>query len=443
VTASEPDDRREPLSGAELADAWPFLDPAERSEGFRMLSSDEANDLFQGLEAREQAALLGALTRAERQLWVRQLAPDDAADVLQEADAELRAELLTLIDPETRREVTALLAYAEDEAGGLMSPRYARLRPEMRVDEAISYLRRQARTRLETIYYIYVLDAEQRLIGVVSFRDLFSAPPEKTVRDIMQTDVVTVPDDMDQEAVSQVFAESDLLAVPVVDAEGHLKGIVTVDDIVDVVREEATEDIQKIGGTEALDAPYLDVGLFGMVRKRVVWLAVLFLGSLLTATVIAWYEDAISRAVVLALFIPLIISSGGNAGSQATTLVIRALAIGELRLRDWWRVLLRELASGLALGTILGVIGFARVWLWPGPDAPPSEVEWIALTVAASLVWVVLWGSLVGAMLPFVLSRLGFDPASASAPFVATIVDVTGLVIYFTIAAALLGDRLL
>jgi magnesium transporter len=443
VTASEPDDRREPLSGEELADAWPFLDPAERSEGFRMLSSDEANDLFQGLEAREQAALLGALTRAERQLWVRQLAPDDAADVLQEADEELRAELLTLIDPETRREVTALLAYAEDEAGGLMSPRYARLRPDMRVDEAISYLRRQARTRLETIYYIYVLDAEQRLIGVVSFRDLFSAPPEKTVRDIMQTDVVTVPDDMDQEAVSQVFAESDLLAVPVVDAEGHLKGIVTVDDIVDVVREEATEDIQKIGGTEALDAPYLDVGLFGMVRKRVVWLAVLFLGSLLTATVIAWYEDAISRAVVLALFIPLIISSGGNAGSQATTLVIRALAIGELRLRDWWRVLLRELASGLALGTILGVIGFARVWLWPGPDAAPSDVEWIALTVASSLVWVVLWGSVVGAMLPFVLSRLGFDPASASAPFVATIVDVTGLVIYFTIAAAMLGDRLL
>ena len=443
MTASEPDDRREPLSGEELADAWPFLDPAERSEGFRMLSSDEANDLFQGLEAREQAALLGALTRAERQLWVRQLAPDDAADVLQEADEELRAELLTLIDPETRREVTALLAYAEDEAGGLMSPRYARLRPDMRVDEAISYLRRQARTRLETIYYIYVLDAEQRLIGVVSFRDLFSAPPEKTVRDIMQTDVVTVPDDMDQEAVSQVFAESDLLAVPVVDAEGHLKGIVTVDDIVDVVREEATEDIQKIGGTEALDAPYLDVGLFGMVRKRVVWLAVLFLGSLLTATVIAWYEDAISRAVVLALFIPLIISSGGNAGSQATTLVIRALAIGELRLRDWWRVLLRELASGLALGTILGVIGFARVWLWPGPDAAPSDVEWIALTVASSLVWVVLWGSVVGAMLPFVLSRLGFDPASASAPFVATIVDVTGLVIYFTIAAAMLGDRLL
>lgn len=433
----------EALSGEELADAWAFLDPSERAEGFRMLGSEEASDLFQGLGAREQAALLAALPRrAERQLWVRQLAPDDAADLLQEADEAARAELLELLDPETRREVTALLAYAEDAAGGLMSPRYARLRAEMRVDEAISYLRRQARMSLETIYYIYVLDAAQRLIGVVSFRELFAAPAEKTVRDVMRTQLVTVPSDMDQEAVSQVFAETDLLAVPVVDADGHIQGIVTVDDIVDVVREEATEDIQKIGGSAALDAPYLEVGLGGMVRKRVVWLAVLFLGSLLTATVIGHYEAAITKAVVLALFIPLIISSGGNSGSQATTLVIRALAIGELRLQDWWRVLLKELGSGLALGAILGAIGFVRVWLFPGPDAALSQATLVALTVAASLVGIVLWGSLVGAMLPFVLSRLGFDPASASAPFVATIVDVTGLVIYFSVAAVILRDAL-
>jgi len=443
VSAPGPGDRPEALSGAELADAWLALDGAERAEGFRLLAWDEASDLFQGLGAREQAALLAALPRAERQLWMRQLAPDDAADVLQEADEEARAELLQLIEPETRREVTALLAYAEDAAGGLMSPRYARLRPEMRVDEAISYLRRQARMNLETIYYIYVLDAEQRLVGVVSFRELFAAPPEKTVRDVMHTDVVTVPDDMDQEAVSQVFAKSDLMAVPVVDAAGRIKGIVTVDDIVDVVREEATEDIQKIGGTSALDAPYLDVGLLEMVRKRVFWLAILFLGSLLTATVIGHYEREIAKAVVLALFIPLIISSGGNSGSQATTLVIRALAIGELRLRDWWRVLLKEIRSGLVLGAILGAIGFVRVWVWPGPDARASEAVLVAFTVAASLVGIVLWGSLVGAMLPFVLSRLGLDPASASAPFVATVVDVTGLVIYFSVAALLLGGSLL
>jgi magnesium transporter len=440
---AEHDERPEALSGEDLADAWPFLDATERAEGFRLLGSEEASDVFQGLEARDQAALLAALPRAERQLWVRQLAPDDAADLLQEAEEEARAELLQLIDPETRREVIALLAYAEDAAGGLMSPRYARLRAEMRVDEAISYLRRQARTSLETIYYIYVLDAAQRLIGVVSFRELFAAPPERTVRDVMRTDLVTVPSDMDQEAVSEVFAETDLMAIPVVDADGHIQGIVTIDDIVDVVREEATEDIQKIGGSAALDAPYLEAGLAQMVRKRVVWLAVLFLGSLLTATVIGHYEDAISQAVVLALFIPLIISSGGNSGSQATTLVIRALAIGELRLQDWWRVLLKEIGSGLALGAILGAIGFVRVWLFPGPDTPVSQAVLIAITVATSLVGIVLWGSLVGAMLPFALSRLGFDPASASAPFVATIVDVTGLVIYFSVAAVLLSGTLL
>lgn len=426
------------LSGDELADAWPLLDAAERAEGFRLLSPDEAEDLFLGLEARDHATLLQELPRGERQLWLRQLAPDDAADVIQETGEDARAGLLALLDPETRREVTALLAYAEDAAGGLMSPRYARLRPEMRVDEAIRYLRQQARTNLETIYYIYVLDGEQHLVGVISFRELFAAQSEKIVRDVMQTELVTVPDDMDQEAVSEVFAEWDLMAVPVVDAAGRIQGIVTIDDIVDVVREEATEDFQKIGGTQALDAPYLEAGLVEMVRKRVFWLAVLFVGSLLTATVIGYYEDALAQAVVLALFIPLIISSGGNSGSQATTLVIRALAIGELRLRDWWRVLFKEIASGLALGIILGAIGFARVLLWPGSETPAAQATWIALTVATSLVGIVLWGSLIGAMLPFLLSRFGFDPASASAPFVATIVDVTGLVIYFSVAAVLL-----
>jgi magnesium transporter len=433
----------EPLVADELVDAWPFLSTEERVEGFRLLAPAEAEHLFLGLAPRDQAELLLALPPAERQIWMRQLAPDDAADLLQQASEEDRAALLALIDAETRREVIALMAYAEDEAGGLMSPRYARLRPEMRVDEAIAYLRRQARQRLETIYYIYVLDAEQRLIGVVSFRELFAAPPDHTVRDVMRTQIVSVPDDMDQEAVSHVIAEHDLMAVPVVDGEGRLKGIVTVDDIVDVVREEATEDIQKIGGSEALDRPYLQAGLVEMVRKRVLWLSVLFLGSLLTATVIGHYEDAIGRAVVLALFIPLIISSGGNSGSQATTLVIRALAIGELRLRDWWRVLVKEVASGLALGAILGVLGFVRVLLWPGPGGVAAEASLIALTVAASLVGIVLWGSLVGAMLPFALSRLGFDPASASAPFVATIVDVTGLVIYFSVAGIVLGGTLL
>jgi magnesium transporter len=446
MTTAQPD--RDPEGGLladDLREIWSFASAEEKVEGFRSLPPAEGEELFLSLDTRAQAELLSALPANERQLWMRQLPPDDAADVCQAVDAETREPLLRLLDEPTRREVSALLAYAEDEAGGLMSPRYVGLRAEMSVDEAIKYLRRAARERAaETIYYIYVLDAQQRLIGVVSFRDLFAAPPERTVREVMRADVVSVRDDLDQEAVANVMAESDLMAVPVVDAEGRIRGIVTVDDIVDVVREEATEDIQKIGGTEALDAPYLEVGVLELVRKRAVWLTVLFLGQLLTATAMALYEDAIARAVVLALFIPLIISSGGNSGSQASTLVIRALAVGEVRLRDWGRVFVRELGTSLLLGVILGTIGLLRVVLWPAREEAFGEhFLLIGLTVAVSLVWIVVWGSIAGSMLPFVLRRLGFDPASASAPFVATVVDVTGLVIYFSVATAILTGTVL
>src|SRR5262245_30936914 len=355
----------EGLRAEDLREIWSLANPEERVEGFRSMSFSEAEALFLSLDTRAQSELLSALPASERQLWVRQLPPDDAADVCQKASPETREALLRQLDEPTRKEVSALLAYAEDEAGGLMSPRYVRLRPDMSVDEAIKYLRRAARERAETIYYIYVLDAEQRLVGVVSFRELFGAPPDRTVRDVMRRDVRSVREDLDQEAVANFMAESKLMAVPVVDAQGRIKGIVTVDDIVDVVREEATEDIQKLGGTAALEAPYLEVGILDLVRKRAGWLTVLFLGELLTANAMAFYEDAIARAVVLALFIPLIMSSGGNSGSQASTLVIRALAMGEVRLRDWWRVFLRELGTSMVLGMILGVIGLLRVVLWP------------------------------------------------------------------------------
>ncbi len=434
----------EGLRADDLREIWSLADPDEKVEGFRSLPPSEAEELFLSLDTRAQAELLTALPSNERQLWVRQLPPDDAADLCQMASAETREFLLRLLDEPTRREVSALLAYAEDEAGGLMSPRYVRLRPDMSVDEAIKYLRRAARERAETIYYIYVLDAEQRLIGVVSFRELFGASQERTVRDVMRADVLSVRDDLDQEAVANVMAESKLMAVPVVDAEGRIKGIVTVDDIVDVVREEATEDIQKIGGSAALDAPYLEVGVLGLVRKRAGWLTVLFIGQLLTATAMAYYEDAIARAVVLALFIPLIISSGGNSGSQASTLVIRALAMGEVRLRDWWRVFVRELGTSVLLGMILGVIGLVSVVFWPTRESLYGEHFFlIGLTVAVSLVWIVVWGSIAGSMLPFLLHRMGFDPASASAPLVATLVDVTGLVIYFSVATVLLSGTVL
>jgi len=434
----------EGLRAEDLREIWSLAHPDERVEGFRSLSFAEAEGLFLSLDTRAQSELLLALPPNERQIWVRQLPPDDAADLCQMADAETRESLLRLLDEITRKEVSALLAYAEDEAGGLMSPRYVRLRPDMSVDEAIKYLRRAARERAETIYYIYVLDAEQRLIGVVSFRELFGAPPDRTVRDVMREGVLSVPEDLDQEAVANVMAESNLMAIPVVDAQGRIKGIVTVDDIVDVVREEATEDIQKIGGTAALDAPYLEVGVRDLVRKRAGWLTVLFLGQLLTATAMAYYEDAIARAVVLALFIPLIISSGGNSGSQASTLVIRALAMQEVRLRDWWRVFVRELGTSFVLGMILGLIGLLRIVLWPTRATVYGEhFVLIGLTVAVSLLWIVVWGSIAGSMLPFVLHRLGFDPASASAPFVATLVDVTGLVIYFSVATLFLSGTLL
>ena len=432
------------LLASDLLDAWPVLSPEERAEGFRLLAPGEAEELFVALDAREESQLLLELGRTERQLWLRQLPPDDAADLVQAAPDEVRDDLLALLDDPTRKEVVALLAYAEDDAGGLMSPRYVRVRPDMRVDEAIAYLRRQARERVETIYYIYVLDAQQRLLGVVSFRELFAAPAEKTVRDVMQTEPITVAEDLDQESVSKLIAQHDLMAVPVVDAEGRMKGIITVDDIVDVVEEEATEDIQKLGGSEALDAPYLEVGLLEMVRKRGVWLSVLFVGELFTASAMGYYEHEIARAVVLALFIPLVISSGGNSGSQASTLVIRAIALGEVRLRDWWRVLRRELATGLALGGLLGAIGLLRILLWPSRESLYGpHYGLVALSVGLALVGIVLWGAVAGSMLPFVLRRLGLDPATASAPFVATLVDVTGLMIYFTVASAVLRGTLL
>ncbi len=432
------------IGADELHEAWRLLSAEERIESFGFLSPEEAQDFFLDLRAADQLLIVRQSPPAIRRSWLRLLAPDDAADLLQEARPEERAELMALLDPTTRREVSSLLAYEEDDAGGLMSPRYARLRPDMTVDEAIGYLRMQARQQVETINYAYVLDSQQHLLGVMSLRELFTAAGDKRVEDVMGTDLVTVAEDTDQEVIGQLFSRHDLIAVPVLDAEGRMKGIVTVDDIVDVVEQEATEDIQKMGGSEALDAPYLQVGLLSMIRKRAGWLSALFLGELLTATAMGYYEKEIARAAVLAIFLPLIISSGGNSGSQATTLIIRALALSEVRLRDWWRVFRRELAAGLGLGAILGALGFTRIVIWQKAFGTYGAHGYlVAFTVAMSLVGVVLWGTLIGSSLPFVLRRLGFDPASASAPFVATLVDVTGLIIYFTVASLILRGTLL
>jgi len=429
---------------ADLRDAWLVLSKADRADGFRILKRSDAEEFFLGLTAGDMAELLHALPEKERRVWVRLLAPDDAADLLQSAGAEDRDNLLACMDDPTRKEVTALMAYAEDEAGGLMNPRFARVRPDMTVDEAVSYLRRQARENIETIYYVYVADEQQHLLGVVSFRELFIASSGKKVRDVMATNLITVGEEVHQEEVSRLFSDEALMAIPVVDPEGRIKGIVTVDDIVDVVQEEATEDAQKFGGMEALEEPYLQIALSRMIKKRGGWLAALFLGEMLTASAMAFFQDEISRAVVLALFVPLIISSGGNSGSQASTLVIRAMALGEVRLRDWWRVVRRELAVGLALGTMLGAIGFIRIVAWQAVSPIYGDHYLrVAQTVLYSLIGVVMFGTIAGSVLPFVLRRVGFDPASASAPFVATLVDVTGLVIYFSVGSLMLRGSLL
>ncbi len=432
------------LAADDLRETWRLLAPDDRLEAFLDLPRPEAEDFFLDLSARGQYEMVFAIPPEQRRSWMRLLPPDDAADLVQESEEDEREALLALLDEQTRREVLALLAYAEDDAGGLMNPRYTRVRADVSVDEAISYLRRQARERAENVYYVYVIDADLRLVGVVSLRELFAAASDRTVRDIMATDLVVTHGDTDQEVLSRLFAEHDLQAIPVVDEEGRMQGIVTVDDIVDVIREEATEDIQKIGGTEALEAPYLEVGYRSMLSKRVVWLAVLFVGELLTATAMGKFENEIAKAVVLSVFIPLIISSGGNSGSQASTLVIRAMALGEVTLADWWRVIYRELLQGVSMGSILGAIGLGRVFVWESMfHTYGSNTLALGITVAISVMGVVTFGTLAGSMLPFLLKRAGLDPASASAPFVATLVDVTGIVIYFSIASLMLKGTLL
>lgn len=438
----------EDKSVEELTDSirnlWSSLSPENRLELFGSLARLDAEEVLMELPAYSQAEILGSLSPGERRSWFRLLPPDDAADVIQAIDPELKEEYLSFLDISARSEVTALLTYQEDQAGGLMNPRFASIREEMTVDEAITYLRLRAREFVETVYYLYVLDQTQHLLGVVSLRELLAAEPGTKVSKVMTESPVKARPDLDQESLSRLFEKRDLLAVPVVDDENRMIGIVTIDDIVDVVHEEATEDIYKAAAVENLGQPYLEIGLSEMIKKRIGWLVILFVGEMLTATAMGHYEDEISRAVVLALFVPLIISSGGNCGSQASTIIIRSLALTELRLSDWRRVLMREASTGLALGAALGLVGTIRILAWQflfhtyGPNYP-----FIAATVGLSLVGVVLFGTLSGSMLPFLLRRVGFDPASASAPFVATMVDVTGLIIYFSVASVILKGILL
>ena len=426
-----------------LLDQWSHLRKTERIRAFRALPREYMDDFFLSLDAKAQSELVLALPAGERRLFVRLLAPDHAADLIQASPRQEREELMNLMDDTTRKDVRALLDYRADVAGGLMNPRFARLRPEETIEEALTYLRQQL-SHVETIYYAYVLGEDQRLLGVVSLKDLVRSDRNKKVADVMTIKVFKVTDVADQKQIAQLLSVHGIEAIPVVDAQGRMKGIVTSHDVIDILRDLGTKDIQKVGGMEALDGPYLDTGFFAMLRKRGGWLVMLFLGETLTATAMTHYEHQIEEAVVLALFIPLLISSGGNSGSQATTLIIRALALGELRLRDWWRVVRRELMAGIALGWLLGVIGFLRIVVWQSVSPIYGEhYLLVALTILLSLLGVVTFGTIAGSMLPFILRLCGLDPASASAPFVATLVDVTGLIIYFTVARMVLTGTLL
>lgn len=435
---------QETLTLEDIQDLWPTLSENERLEAFSLLGREDSQEFFFTLTSKERTTIILNVSTGEQRIWMRLLPADDAAEVIRESPEEMRSSMLGLLDDRTRQEVSAILSYSKDAAGGLMNPRFGRLRPELSADEAIRYVRLQAQDRLEGIYYVFVLDDLQHLLGVVSLHDLFRAAPDKKVIDIMRTEVVSVRDDQDKESVGQLFSQYKFLAIPVVDSDNRIKGIITADDILQTVQEEATEDIQKMGGMEALNEPYLNVGFFHMLKKRAGWLAALFLGEMLTASAMSYFEQEIAKAVVLALFVPLIISSGGNSGSQAATLVIRAMALGEVRLKDWWKVVHREVGMGLGLGIILAAIGFLRIILWHALFHSYGEhYLLIATSVSISLVGIVLWGTTAGSVLPLLLRKAGFDPASASAPFVATLVDVSGILIYFSVSAFLLRGTLL
>jgi magnesium transporter len=374
------------------------------------------------------------------------VAADRATDIIHLLEAPARSNLLARLDPETRASIERLLVYPTASAGSLMTTEFVSVPSTWTADQTLQYIRQVERTR-ETIYAIYVLDQQtKRLLQAVPLRRLISAQGDAPILSAARSYApITVSPLTDREEVARLFRKYDLLAVPVVDSAGRVLGIVTVDDAIDAMLEESTEDVQKFGGVLALEKPYIQIGFAQMIGKRAGWLCALFLSEMLTASAMQHFESELEKAIVLTLFIPLIMSSGGNSGSQATSLLIRSLALRELQLSDWWRVVLRELPTGVALGAILGVIGLLRITLWQKLGLYDYGEHWllIGLTVAAALVGIVTFGSLSGSMLPFVLQRIGFDPASASAPFVATLVDVTGLVIYFSVATVILGGTLL
>ncbi len=399
------------------------------------MSIHRAAAAFKIIELSLQKKIIQELPPLHSAELLNELPADDRTAFLGELPSEVVKELIKTLDPEERKITLALLGYPEGSVGRLMTPDYITVNTGWTMQEVLVHIRTEGKNS-ETIDVIYVVNDKGEFIDDIRIREVILASPDKKVIDIIDYRFITLNVNDDQEIANQTFKMNHRVALPVVDNHNILLGIVTIDDILWVANEEFSEDLQKIGGTEALDEPYLEMPIFRLFKKRITWLVVLFLGEMLTATAMGYFEDEIKKAVVLALFIPLIISSGGNSGSQASTLIIQAMAVGELSISDWWRVMRREITSGLMLGSVLGLIGFIRVLVWAQifPNVYGDQYSLIAATVGLSLIGVVLWGTIGGSMLPIILKRLGADPAVSSAPFVATLVDVTGLIIYFSVA---------
>lgn len=428
---------------SELAELIVESDDAERAFVFKSIDRERAFETFESLDVNLQKSLLDVLPARQVQLILNDMSPDDRTALLEEIDPELLNRLLKLLTPKERAIALSLLGYPENSIGRLMTPDYIAIRKDWSVRYVLDYIRENGENS-ETLNIIYIVDERGHLIDDIKVAEILLADLNTPIENLMDGKYTALSVTDDEEVAIGVFKKLNRVALPVVNSSQTLLGIITIDDVLQLAEEETTEDIQKLGGVEALEEPYMEMPLHKLLRKRAPWLIILFIGEMFTASAMSFFENEIERAVVLALFIPLIVSSGGNSGSQAATLIIRALALGEVTLKDWWRVIRREIVSGLILGLILGVIGFLRVAAWAtftniyGP-------HWmlIGITIGITLVGVCTWGTVMGSMLPIVLKRFGADPATSSAPFIATLVDVTGLVIYFSIAATILSGTLL
>ena len=424
----------EEMHAADLADVAEAIPIEQVRILLRVLPAHRAADVLEYLDEKLRSELLEEMTPAQAAKLVSEMTPDDRVDTLEELEEHRAEEILAEIAPEARRETEKLLTYAPDSAGGLMTTEFVQVPETLTVDEALVNVRRIARAgRREAMHAVYVTDAQGALRGVMSLRELLAAAEGTRVADVAWEEVVSVPATADRAEVARMTSEYDLVAVPVVDDGGRVIGVVTVDDVIDAIVEEQTEDVQKLGAVQPLEEPYFQAGFWSLARKRGGWLILLFIGEMFTGTALRHYESTLAGALALAVFIPLIISSGGNSGSQSATLITRALAVGDVEMRDALRVFVRELGQGLVLGAFLGAMGFGRALMWGNS----SDVAWV---VALTLLFVVVTGSVVGAMLPLLFTRIGFDPAIASSPFVSSVVDVAGIVIYFTIAIQLLSS---